>query len=312
MFEAGYRALLRTGELKRRVEAAYALLESCRVCPRECGVNRLQDERGACRTGRDAVVCSAHPHHGEESPLVGHGGSGTIFLTWCNLRCMYCQNAEISQGGEGRPTTPQQIAGLMLALEERGCHNINFVSPTHVVPQLLAAVAIAAQAGLTVPLVYNTGGYDSPETLRLLDGVFDIYMPDMKYADAAIAKELSGIDEYPAVNQAAVKEMHRQVGDLVLDEGGVAQQGLLVRHLVLPGGLAGSEAIFCFLAQKVSANTYLNVMDQYRPCHQAYTRPPLDRRLTRDEYRRAVDAALAAGLNRLDDRQRRVAVLRWF
>jgi putative pyruvate formate lyase activating enzyme len=312
MFEAGYRELLRGGELKRRVEAAYALLESCRVCPRECAVNRLQDEKGTCRTGRQAVVCSAHPHFGEESPLVGHGGSGTIFLTWCNLRCMYCQNAEISQGGEGRPMTPEQIAELMLALEKRGCHNINFVSPTHVVPQLLAAVAIAAQAGLSVPLVYNTGGYDSLETLHLLDGVFDIYMPDMKYADTAIAKELSGIEEYPAVNQAAVKEMHRQVGDLELDERGTAKRGLLVRHLVLPGGLAGSEAVFRFLAEEVSTNTYLNVMDQYRPCHRAHTRPPLDRRLTRDEYQRAVDAALAAGLNRLDDRQRRVMVLRWF
>ncbi len=312
MFEAAYRALRRTGELQRRVEAAYALLESCRVCPRECGVNRLRDERGACRTGRDAVVCSAHPHFGEESPLVGRGGSGTIFLTWCNLRCIYCQNAEISQGGEGRPMTPEQIAGLMLALEQRGCHNINFVSPTHVVPQLLAAVAIAAEAGLTVPLVYNTGGYDSLETLALLDGVVDIYMPDVKYADAAIAKELSGIDDYPAVNQAAVKEMHRQVGDLRLDEHGVAQRGLLVRHLVLPGGLAGSAAIFRFLAEEVSRDTYLNVMDQYRPCHHAYARPPLDRRLTADEYQRAVDAALAAGLTRLDDRQRRVMVLRWF
>jgi len=317
VFEASYRELLRTGELKRRVEAAYALLESCRVCPRACGVNRLQDEKGSCRTGRDAVVCSAHPHYGEESPLVGYGGSGTIFLAWCNLRCMYCQNAEISQGGEGRPMTPEHIAGLMLALEQRGCHNINFVSPTHVVPQLLAAIAIAAQAGLTVPLVYNTGGYDSLETLRLLDGVFDIYMPDMKYGDAAVAKELSGIDEYPAVNQAAVKEMHRQVGDLLLrqqhGERGVALRGLLVRHLVLPGGLAGSQSIFRFLAEEVSANTYLNVMDQYRPCHRAHTRPPLDRRITSDEYQRAVDAALAAGLNRLDDRQRRaIRLLRWF
>ena len=312
MFEAAYRALLRTGELKQRVAAAYALLESCRVCPRECGVNRQRDERGACRTGRQAVVCSAHPHFGEESPLVGHGGSGTIFLTWCNLRCIYCQNAEISQGGEGRPMTPEQIAGLMLALEQRGCHNINFVSPTHVVPQLLAAIAIAAEAGLSVPLVYNSGGYDSLETLRLLDGVFDIYMPDMKYADAAIAKELSGIDNYPAVNQAAVKEMHRQVGDLLLDERGVAQRGLLVRHLVLPGGLAGSAEVFRFLAAEVSPNTYLNVMDQYRPCHRAYARPPLDRRLTRDEYQRAVEAALAVGLTRLDDRQSRVLVLRWF
>lgn len=312
MFEAGYRTLLRTGELERRVEAAYALLESCRVCPRTCDANRLQDKKGKCRTGREAVVSSASPHFGEESPLVGVGGSGTIFFTWCNLQCMYCQNASISQGGDGRLTTPERIAGLMLALEERGCHNINFVSPSHVVPQILAAVAIAARAGLTVPLVYNTGGYDSLETLRLLDGVFDIYMPDMKYADAAIAKELSGIDEYPAVNQAAVKEMHRQVGDLVMDERGVAQRGLLVRHLVLPDGLAGSETVFRFLAEEISPHTYLNVMDQYRPCHRAYTRAPLDRRVTGDEVQRAMDAALAIGLQRLDDRQRRIRMLRWF
>ncbi|MBU0491138.1 MAG: radical SAM protein [Chloroflexi bacterium] len=303
-WEVGYRQLLRAGELARRIEAAYALLESCRVCPRACGVDRLAGQTGDCHTGREAVVCSAHPHHGEEAPLVGVGGSGTIFMAWCNLQCCYCQNAEISQGGEGRPMTPEQIAGLMLALAERGCHNINIVSPTHVVPQMLAALAIAAQAGLTLPLVYNTGGYDSLETLRLLDGVVDIYMPDMKYADAAIGQALSGVPDYPAVNQAAVREMHRQVGDLVLDERRIARRGLLVRHLVLPDNRAGSAAIFRFLAQDISTNTYLNVMDQYRPCYQAPARPPLDRRITRAEYRQAADAALAAGLHRLDDRRR--------
>jgi putative pyruvate formate lyase activating enzyme len=305
-FTPAYIALLESGELRERVRAAYKRLEACDICPRRCAVNRRggpdrTEALGACRTGEEAVVSSAGPHFGEESPLVGRRGSGTIFFAWCNLRCRYCQNESISQRGEGAPLSPEQVASLMLDLQDRGCHNINFVSPSHVVPQILVATLIAARAGLHIPLVYNTGGYDSLETLALLDGVFDIYMPDMKYGDAAAGERYSGVVNYPAVNQAAVAEMHRQVGDLALDERGIAQRGLLVRHLVLPEGLAGTAEVVSFLA-RLSRNTYLNVMDQYRPCYQAGELPPLDRRITRAEYLGAVHLAHEAGLHRLDDR----------
>ena len=305
-FEAAYLKLHRCGELKARVEEAYARLEDCRICPRECGVNRLAGEQGVCRTGKRAVVSSYNPHFGEEAPLVGRGGSGTIFFTHCNLKCQFCQNYEISQQGEGREVEPEDLALMMLRLQALGCHNINYVSPTHVVPQILVGLLIAVEAGLSIPLVYNTGGYDSLETLTLLDGIFDIYMPDMKYADEGIARKHSKIKDYPAVNQAAVKEMHRQVGDLVMDERGVAQRGLLVRHLVLPEGLAGTAEIVSFLAEEISPNTYLNVMDQYRPCYRAYEYPPLDRRITRAEFEEAVRLAQEAGLTRLDDRRARL------
>lgn len=294
-----YLALAESGALASRVEAAYRRMEACDICPHCCGVNRPVGELGVCRTGEQAVVSSAGPHFGEERPLVGRHGSGTIFFAWCSLRCRYCQNASISQRGEGAPVTPEALAETMLALQHRGCHNINFVTPSHVVPQILAATQIAAQRGLRIPLLYNTGGYDRLETLALLDGVFDIYMPDMKYTDTEVAARYSGVDDYPAINQAAVREMHRQVGDLALDERGIAQRGLLVRHLVLPEGLAGTGEIVRFLAA-LSADTYLNVMAQYRPCYEAYDLPPLDRPLTAAEYGEAVRTALDAGLHRLD------------
>jgi putative pyruvate formate lyase activating enzyme len=300
VFTPAYIALLKSGELQERVRTAYRRLEACDICPRRCGGNRREGVLGSCRTGEEAVVSSAGPHFGEESPLVGRNGSGTLFFAWCNLHCRYCQNETISQFGEGAPLSLEQLASLMLDLQDRGCHNINFVSPSHVVPQILAAVLIAAQAGLRVPLLYNTGGYDSLETLTLLDGVFDLYMPDMKYSDASVGERYSGVADYPAVNRAAVAEMHRQVGDLVLDERGIAQRGLLVRHLVLPEGLAGTAEVVSFLAG-LSPNTYLNVMDQYRPCYQAGSLPPLDRRTTRAEYLDAVRLAHQAGLHRLDD-----------
>ena len=302
-FRPAYLALLQGGELERRVRTAYRRLEACDICPRQCGVNRREGETGECRTGEEAVVSSAGPHFGEEAPLVGRGGSGTIFFTWCNLHCQYCQNDAISQGGEGDPLQPDEIANLMIYLQRRGCHNINFVTPSHVVPQILAATLIAAQNGLRVPLVYNSGGYDSLETLALLDGVFDIYMPDMKYADPAVGT-YSQVKDYPAINQAAVREMHRQVGDLLLDERGIALRGLLVRHLVLPQRVAGTAQIFRFLAG-LSKNTYLNVMGQYRPCYRAYDLPPLNRPITSAEYQEAVHMALDAGLNRLDERRPR-------
>jgi putative pyruvate formate lyase activating enzyme len=301
--QAAYLALLQSGELEKRAQAALERLVACDICPRQCGVNRLQGELGECHTGSEAIVASVQPHFGEEQPLVGTGGSGTIFFTWCNLHCQYCQNDTISQLGEGVPLGAQRLAELMLTLQHRRCHNINFVSPSHVVPQILAATLIAARQGLRVPLVYNTGGYDRLETLALLDGVFDIYMPDMKYADAEVAERYSQVKDYPAINQAAVREMHRQVGDLVVDERGIAVRGLLVRHLILPQGLAGTAEVVCFLAG-LSRDTYLNLMDQYRPCYKARSLPPFDRRITVPEYEEAVRLAHQAGLYRLDERTR--------
>ncbi len=309
-FTPAYLALLHSGELKQRVEEAYRRLAHCELCPRACGVNRLEGQLGSCRTGALAIVASYHAHFGEEAPLVGYGGSGTIFFSNCNLRCVYCQNYDISQGEIGRPVEPTALAAMMLDLQEAGCHNINFVSPTHVVPQILAGVLIAAQAGLRLPLVYNTGGYDALETLALLDGVIDIYMPDMKYADAEIGRRYSGIPDYPERNQAAVLEMHRQVGDLVMDERGIALRGLLIRHLVLPGGLAGTREIMRFIAERVSRNSYVNVMDQYRPCYRASEFRELNRRITREEFEQAVRWAQEAGLHRLDHLVSRPRV--WF
>ena len=297
---AAYQEIYQSGELEERIERARAILECCELCPRRCRVNRLQGETGICRTANEAAVSSYGPHFGEEAPLVGSQGSGTIFFTHCNLRCMFCQNYTISQLGDGKPASKGEIAGMMLALQQRGCHNINFVSPTHVVPQILEALQVAAGLGLSIPLVYNSGGYDSMETLKLLDGIIDIYMPDMKYSDGMNARRFSGVKEYPSVNQAAVKEMHRQVGDLELDEHGVAKRGLLVRHLVLPNGIAGTEGVVRFLAQEVSLNTYLNVMAQYYPSHRAFKIPVLSRPLTREEFAQAVKLAREHGLERLD------------
>ncbi|MEA3342504.1 MAG: radical SAM protein [Chloroflexota bacterium] len=301
-FEPAYLTLLRSGELEQRVEAAYERLHACDFCGRECGADRYE-QPGSCQTGVRAVVASCGPHHGEEDPLRGQRGSGTIFFAWCNLSCQFCQNYNISQLGHGEKVEPEDLAAMMLTLQTRGCHNVNLVSPTHVVAPILAALLIAAQAGLRLPLVWNTGGYDSLKALELLDGVVDVYMPDVKYADEETARRYSKIERYPAVNQAAVKEMHRQVGDLTLDETGIALRGLLVRHLVLPEGLAGTEEVARFLVDEVSRDTYINVMDQYRPCYKAAVLPPLDRRITRAEYERALRQARAAGLHRFDRRE---------
>ena len=231
---------------------------------------------------------------------MGKGGSGTVFFTHCNLACIYCQNYTVSQLGQGKPAEPREIAGMMLDLQDRGCHNINLVSPTHVVPFILDALLIAVEKGLTVPLVYNTGGYDAVETLRLLDGVVDIYMPDMKYSDAETALKLSGVEDYPGVNRAAVTEMHRQVGDLAVNDEGMAERGLLVRHLVLPDGLAGTGETVQFLAREISVSTHLNIMAQYHPAYHATANASLSRRITVAEYRAAVNLAHRYGLNRLD------------
>ncbi len=301
MTEPAYRRLLACGELQRRVEAARLRMKCCDLCPRRCGIDRFSSVRGAlCRTGSKAVVCSYGPHHGEEAPLVGRRGSGTVFFSWCNLRCVFCQNWEISHRGEGSEVSAEELATMMLDLQGMGCHNINLVSPSHVVAPILEALLIAAESGLRLPLVYNTGGYDSLETLALLDGVVDIYMPDMKFADSAVARPYVGVADYAEVNREAVREMHRQVGDLVLDEQGIALRGLLVRHLVLPDDLAGTEATIVFLAREISADTYLNLMDQYRPCYRAGEFPGLDRRSSRAEFKAAVALARRYGLRRLD------------
>lgn len=283
------------------------MLSRCEVCAWKCRVDRLSGKLGVCRTGDKARVCSFGAHLGEEDPLRGWRGSGTIFFGRCNLHCQYCQNYDISQFDAGDEVTAEQLARIMLSLQRAGCHNINLVSPSHVGPQILAAVRIAAQAGLRLPLVYNTGGYDSLEMLRLFDGVIDIYMPDMKYADAQVARRYSKIPNYPQVNRAAVGEMHRQVGDLQIGADGLATRGLLVRHLVLPNGLAGTQEVVTFLAEKISKNTYLNLMDQYRPAFQAHHYPALNRPVTRAEYQAAVEMAHQAGLHRLD--QRRALIL---
>jgi len=278
------------------------LLAQCHLCGRGCGVNRLGGESGQCRTTDKALVSSFGPHFGEEAPLVGRHGSGTIFFAYCNLHCVYCQNYSISQHGEGSAVDSQELAGMMLSLQAKGCHNINLVSPTHVVPFILEALEIAASKGLELPLVYNTGGYDSMAALQLLNGIVDIYMPDMKYSAAKAGEKYSGVKRYPQVNRTAVKEMHRQVGDLQVDDSGVATRGLLVRHLVLPHRLAGTEGVVRFLAEEISKNTYLNVMAQYHPCHRAFDYGELSRPVTGEEFSEAIELAQHYGLKRLDER----------
>jgi len=302
-FEPAYVRLFASGELGRRVELAYRDLEDCDLCARYCHVNRRKKVAGAvCRTGERAVVASYGAHHGEEDCLRGRRGSGTIFFSWCNLRCVYCQNWELSQKGMGQEVAPVEIADMMLELQSRGCHNINFVTPSHVVAQILAAVHEAARRGLSLPIVYNTSGYDSPEALALLDGVVDIYMPDMKYGDSERARRYSKVPDYVQVNQAAVREMHRQVGDLVVDQHGIAQRGLLVRHLVLPDDIAGTDRVLAFLVDEISRNTYVNLMDQYGPCYRAEECGEIARPITSAEYRAAFAAARRRGLTRLDQR----------
>ncbi len=330
-----YIEMHRSGELAARARQAWEQLRGCKLCPRECGVDRLAGELGACRTGALARVNGGGPQYKEESVLVGGGGSGTIIFVGCTMDCVYCQNHEISHPLDDRElavssigdvpgaenwryanvesgagiwkTTPrwaeslEYIARLMMGLQATGCQNINLVSPSHVVPQILAALCMAAERGLHLPLVYNTGGYDALQTLYLLDGVIDIYMPDTKYSDNKVGERLSGVRGYASRNHAAIREMHRQVGDLVLDDKGMAMRGLLVRHLVLPGGLAGTAETAKFLATEVSRDTYVNVMSQYRPAHKAEVREDMSRRATMAEHALAVRMAKAAGLRRLHD-----------
>jgi putative pyruvate formate lyase activating enzyme len=304
MTSPSYLKLYREGGLEKRVAKALDLMAPCRLCPRNCGVNRLEGEKGFCRSGRKARVASYSPHFGEEAPLVGKSGSGTIFLSSCSLLCTFCQNYEISHLNEGEEIEPGQMAAMMIRLAEVGCHNINFVTPTHFVPQILEGALRAVEQGLRVPLVYNSSGYDRKEALELLDGIFDIYMPDFKFWEGVWSERYCKAADYRTVAAEAIKEMHRQVGDLVLDEKGVARRGLLVRHLVMPNGVAGTREIMKFLAKDISIQTYVNVMDQYRPCGAAHKDDLINRRLTPREYRDAVEAAQKAGLSRLDSRDR--------
>ena len=300
---------LSLSELRQRAAKAIEGLASCTACPRNCRVNRLEGKTAVCKTGRYARVASYYPHLGEEDCLRGWNGSGTIFFSWCNLRCVFCQNFDISQQGIGAETRPERLAQMMLELQEQGCHNINFVTPEHVVPEIMEALPIAIEAGLRLPLVYNTGAYDGIESLQHLDGIVDIYMPDFKFWDSALALKYLRAKDYPEVARAAIREMHRQVGDLVIGDDGLAKRGLLVRHLVMPGGIAGTREIMRFLAQEISRETYINIMDQYYPAGRVSRErfPEINRHITRGEHDEAVRIAAVEGLHRFDRRHRLIA-----
>jgi putative pyruvate formate lyase activating enzyme len=309
-WEPSYVALHRNGELRRRAEQAVAGLAACRACPRGCDVDRLAGGEGVCRTGRYIRVASYGPHYGEEDCLRGRRGSGTLFFAMCNLRCVFCQNFDISQAGRFAAAPPDHVAAMMLALQEAGCHNINLVTPEHVVPQVLEALALAVEEGLRLPIVYNTSAYDAPESLRLLDGVVDIYMPDFKFWDSRLSQRYLKAKDYPDIARSAIREMHRQVGPLRMDEDGLARRGVLVRHLVMPGFLEETRAILQVLAQEVSPDTYVNLMDQYYPAGKVSPRlyAELNRRLWPEEYATAMRYAQESGLWRFDVREPRL----WF
>lgn len=299
LYEPSYVGLHESGELGRRAEEAMTSLRACRICPRICGANRLEGEVGYCGAPAEPVVASWNLHPWEEPPISGTRGSGTIFFTYCTARCLFCQNYPISQLGVGRHVSTGQLAEMMLELQERGAHNINLVTPTHFVPQFLAALDAAAGQGLRLPIVYNTSGYETRETLRWLEGVVDIYLPDAKYADEGEARQLSGFRHYVAVNRAALEEIFRQVGDeLVLDEAGLARQGMIIRHLVLPRGLAGSPEVFRWIATHLSPQVHVSVMNQYFPAHRALGHAVLRRKVSPAEYEVAVEAFFDAGLQR--------------
>jgi len=308
MSRAAYLSL-GAAELQERARRAVAGLADCRACPRDCRVNRLEDRWAACKTGRYAVISSCFPHLGEEDCLRGWNGSGTIFFSHCNLRCVFCQNYDISQGVKPGParrgSRPEEIAAMMLELQRLGCHNVNFVTPEHVVPQVLEAVAMAVEGGLTIPIVYNTSAYDAMESLELMDGIVDIYMPDFKYWSPELSARYLKAEDYPDAARAALEEMHRQVGPLRIDANGLATRGVLIRHLVMPGGLDETRAILGWVARELGTDTYINLMNQYRPagrvCADAY--PELNRRVTSGEFETAVEMALDLGLTRLDDRR---------
>ncbi len=312
-FEPAYLRLHRSGELAQRAERALERLHDCHVCPRNCGVDRMADKTAACKTGRHALVGSYFPHFGEEDCLRGWRGSGTIFFSLCNLRCVFCQNYDISQAGQGMETPPERLAEMMLELQAQGCHNINFVTPEHVVPQVLEALPLAVQGGMRLPIVYNTSAYDSMDSLELLDGIVDIYMPDFKFWDDRLSLRYLKAKDYPEAARRAVQEMHRQVGDLTFDERGLAKRGLLVRHLVMPGEIAGVREIMRFLAEEISVDTYVNVMGQYYPAGKVSGEKyeEINRNVTQMEVDRALRAARQAGLRRIDQRVPRRPEIEW-
>lgn len=301
-FEPAYLKLHRSGELKARAERLWELMASCSLCPRQCGVNRLEGASGFCRSpGSTLVISSAHPHFGEERPLVGRRGSGTIFLTHCGMRCVFCQNWEISHLGRGNESDEESLAAMMLRLQQRGCHNINLVTPTHYSASILKALDIAAGRGLRLPMVYNTCGWERLEILKLLDGVIDIYLPDFKYWDAGIsAKYSADADDYPGITKQAILEMHRQVGVAKPAPSGLMERGLMIRHLVMPNNKGGSEQIMAWIAENLPKETYVNIMAQYTPFHKAYDFPKIARRITRDEYQVVVEKARDLGLTNLE------------
>jgi putative pyruvate formate lyase activating enzyme len=292
-----YVKLLENGVLAQRAAAAWDMLRACTVCPRACGVDRTAGEVGACGAGANPAVSSFNVHNGEEPPISGSRGSGAIFMTHCNLACIFCQNYPISQMGNGRQVTCERLAEMMLSLQQRGCHNINFVTPTHFMPQILTSVLLAARQGLRLPLVWNSSGYDGLDALRLLDGVIDIYMPDSKYGDDASALKYSNAPDYVRHNRAALREMHRQAGVLQLDQNGIAARGLIIRHLVLPGNASGSDAVLDFIATQLGADVFMSIMDQYFPAHRAASFPEMNRSITREEYEAVLDAAERHGLD---------------
>ncbi|PRX29289.1 putative pyruvate formate lyase activating enzyme [Orenia metallireducens] len=296
MIQPSYIGLYKSGELEERVEKAYQILEDCTLCPHHCHVDRSKGELGYCKTGDKIRIASFGPHFGEEGPLVGSYGSGTIFFSGCNLRCVYCQNYDISQVPAGDEIDKKKLAQIMLSLQKQGCHNINFVTPSHMIHALLAAILEGVKKGLRIPIVYNSGGYDDLEVLQLLDGVVDIYMPDLKYADEETGLKYSKVERYMTIVKTALKEMHRQVGDLQIRDG-LATKGLIIRHLILPENLAGTEEVINFIAQELSPNTYVNIMEQYYPAYKAKEYKELSRSITSTEFDYAIKLAKNAGLN---------------
>jgi len=297
-FIPSYVSLHETGELVQRIQLLKEFLNECRLCPRQCRVDRLNGETGICQAGSELMISSAFPHFGEEPPLVGCHGSGAIFLTHCNLRCIFCQNYDISHLGNGERITSRDMARAMVRLQEMGCHNVNFVTPTHYTPQIVASLSEAIERGLRLPIVYNCSGYESIEVIRLLEGVVDIYMPDVKFMDEKHSKQFSNAPDYPEVIKKVLIEMHRQVGDLTINSRGIAEKGLLIRHLVMPNGVASSEAVLRFIAEEISVHSYVNIMDQYRPEYQAHEYPEINRRATHKEYMEAVQWAKRYQLHR--------------
>ncbi len=300
-FEPSYLKLHRTGELKQRGEELWQIMESCRLCPRMCGVNKLEGEKGFCQADSQLMVSSFHQHFGEEKPLVGKGGSGTIFLTNCSLRCVFCCNWEISQGGRGNNRTLEEMADMMLVLQDRGCPNINFVTPTHYSPHIVLAVDIAARKGLHIPLVYNTCGWERVEILKMFEGIVDIYLPDFKYADGMMAARYSSdAFTYPEHTKEALLEMHRQVGVAKPARNGLMQRGLMIRHLVMPNNVSGSKEVVSWIAGNLPKDTYVNIMAQYRPQYKANEYPKIARKISRKEYTEVVEWAQQEGLTNLD------------